>query len=86
MSIREFYNELKKKDKNTELSQLYKKPISEKGVDIPKIQIFKPNYEHQADILYLPHDKGYKYLLVVVDLYDNAIDAEPVKDIYTIKG
>jgi len=31
--------------------------------------------------LYLPEDKGFKYLLVIVDLYDNSVDAEPVKDI-----
>lgn len=79
MSIREFYNELKKKDKNTELSQLYKKPVPEKGLDIPTIQIFKPNYEHQADLLYLPHDKEYKYLLVVTDSHNKKIDAEPIK-------
>ncbi len=48
---------------------------------MPIAQVFSKNIYHQADILYLPEDKDYKYLLVVVDLYDNAIDAEPVKDI-----
>jgi hypothetical protein len=79
MSIREFYNELKKKDKSSKLSQLYLKPLKEKGVDMPKIQIFKPNYEHQADLLYMPHDKGYKYILVVSDSHNKKIDAEPIK-------
>jgi hypothetical protein len=29
----------------------------------------------------MPEDKEYKYILVVVDPYDNSVDAEPVKDI-----
>ena len=33
----------------------------------------------QADLLYLPEDKGYKYLLVVVDNYDGRTDALPLK-------
>ena len=70
MSIAKFYNELKKKDKRSELNQLYKRPLPERGVDMPKIQIFKPNYEHQADLLYMPHDKGYKYILVVADSHN----------------
>lgn len=79
MSIAEFYKVLKKKDKNTELFQLYKKPLAEKKDDMPHIQIFKPNYEHQADLLYMPHDKGYKYILVVADSHNKKVDAEPIK-------
>jgi len=79
MSIAKFYNELKKKDKRSELNQLYKRPLAERGVDMPKIQIFKPNYEHQADLLYMPHDKGYKYILVIADSHNKKIDAEPIK-------
>eukprot|EP01033_Poteriospumella_lacustris_P013447 gene13447-gene14285 len=48
---------------------------------MPKTQVFTKNIFHQADILYMPEDKGYKYILVVVDPYDNSVDAEPVKDI-----
>ena len=79
MSIRDFYKDIKQKDKNSELYQLYKKPLKEKGVDIPTIQVFKPNFEHQADLLYLPHDKEYKYALVVADSHNKKMDAEPIK-------
>ena len=78
-NIKEFYKDLKSNNKQTELYQLYKKPLPEKGVDMPHIQVFKPNFEHQADLLYLPHDKEFKYLLVVVDSHNKKIDAEPIK-------
>lgn len=80
MSIREFVDSLKS-TKKTELKSLYKKPVPEKRGQMPITQVFEPSVFHQADILYLPEDKGFKYLLVVVDLYDNSIDAEPVKDV-----
>ena len=80
MSIREFIDHLKT-SKKTELKSLYKKPVPEKGGEMPKTQVFTKNVFHQADILYMPEDKGYKYILVVVDPYDNSVDAEPVKDI-----
>lgn len=38
---------------------------------------------HQADILYLPDDNGFKYLLVVVDVATRRADVEPLKDITT---
>ena len=28
----------------------------------------KPNHTHQIDLLYLPHDKKYKYALTVIDI------------------
>lgn len=80
MSIREFVDSLKSK-KKTELKSLYKKPVPENAKEMPVAQVFHKNVYQQADILYLPEDKEFKYLLVVVDLYDNSVDAEPVKDI-----
>jgi hypothetical protein len=80
MSIREFVDSLKSK-KKTELKSLYKKPVPETGNQVPKAQVFEKGVYQQGDILYLPEDKGFKYLLVIVDLYDNSVDAEPVKDI-----
>ena len=42
----------------------------------------KPNHIHQADLLFLPHDrvgrKTYKYALVVVDIASRYKDAEPL--------
>jgi len=80
MSIREFVDSLKSK-KKTELKSLYKKPVPEIGNQVPKAQVFEKGVYQQGDVLYLPEDKGFKYLLVIVDLYDNSVDAEPVKDI-----
>ena len=40
-----------------------------------------PDYNEQADILFLPKDKhGYQYLLVVTDLATNKFDMEPLKN------
>lgn len=63
-----------------ELANLFKKPKKDKGVNMPRIQVSEPNTVHQADLLYLPHDNGYKYALVVVDLGSRLTDAEPLKD------
>jgi hypothetical protein len=47
----------------------------------------RPNQIQQADLLYLPEDDGYKYLLVVVDLFDRHVEVEPLKnkDAQTVK-
>jgi hypothetical protein len=34
---------------------------------------------HQADLLYLPHDEGYKYALTVIDVASRYKEAEPLK-------
>ena len=39
-----------------------------------------PGKRVQMDLLYLPDDRGYKYLLVAVDNYDGKTDAEPLKN------
>ena len=66
-------------NKKTELNSLYKRPNKEEIY--PRFQILKPNIFQQADILYLPEDIGFKYLLVVVDVYDKKIDAIPIKSL-----
>ena len=38
----------------------------------------KPNYIHQADLLFLPEHITYKYALVVVDVASRCADAEPL--------
>lgn len=82
MSISEFFHDVKKgAKKNTELNQLYKKPVSENWNHEPHTQVFKKDVHYQADTLYLPEDKGYKFALVCVDLYDGTIDAEPMKEV-----
>ncbi|KYQ93229.1 hypothetical protein DLAC_05872 [Tieghemostelium lacteum] len=66
-----------------ELYQLYKIPKKDKGLNIPRIQEFEENYKQQADLLFLPDDEGFKYVLVVVDLGNRLTDAEPLKTKYS---
>lgn len=47
--------------------------------EMPHFQSFAPGYTQQADLLFLPHDHGYKYALVVIDNYSRKLDAEPLK-------
>jgi hypothetical protein len=71
---------LKPNDNIDELLELHRQPNAEKNKDVPTFQDFKPNYTHQADILYLPTAKyGFKYLLVVVDDHTRKFDAIPLK-------
>ena len=82
MSIQQFYNDLtskKKSVKNNELHSLYKRPVHETGLDVPTFQVFAPNYYHQADLLFMPTDNSYKYILVVTDVHSHKTDAEPLK-------
>lgn len=82
MSIREFYQDIKKNSRaNTELNKLYKKPFPEVGKYMPKAQVFVKDVYYQADVLYMPEDNGYKYILVCCDMYDGRIDAEPMKQL-----
>jgi len=82
MSIRNFYNDIKQNAKaNTELNQLYKKPIPETGKYMPTSQVFEKDVYYQADVLYMPEDKGLKYMLVCVDMADGTVDAEPIKEV-----
>jgi len=62
-----------------ELQQLYKQPPKESGDNMPRFQPQNPNMLHQADLLFLPNDKGYKYALVVVDVGSRLVDAVPLK-------
>jgi hypothetical protein len=85
-----FYDDLlsnKSKSKSV-LSQLYKKPKKDKGVNVPHFQVDKPNVTQQADLLFLPSDDGFKYLLNVVDIYNGKTDGEPLKtkDAATVKS
>lgn len=88
MSITELYNELKANNavgrtRNDLLANLYKTPWREKKNDMPYFQTLKPNTIHQADLVFLPHDHGFKYLLVVVDACDRKFDAIPLKEKYS---
>ena len=62
------------------VDELYKKPKRDKGHDAAYFHRYPPNTTHQADLLMLPFDKGYKYALVVTDIGSRLSDAEPIKN------
>ena len=55
-----------------------------KNIPRPKFDVTKPNEVHQADLLFLPHDrpgrgrKLYKYALTIVDVASRYKEAEPL--------
>lgn len=59
--------------------KLYKSVKKDKGVNMPHYRVPKPGVVTSADLLFLPHDNGYKYALVVVDDASKHVDAEPLK-------
>jgi hypothetical protein len=62
------------------LDSLFKQPKAEKKEDMAQFQVFKSNLIQQADLLFITHDKGYKYILVVVDDHSKKMDAEKLKE------
>lgn len=62
------------------VSQLMKRPKKDSRINMPSrnSKFIEPGYVHQADVLFLPDDNGYKYALVVVDLGSKLVDAEPL--------
>jgi hypothetical protein len=62
-----------------EITQLFKVPKRDKPS--ARFYNFEKDNTHQADILYLPDDKGYKFCLVVCDIATGLMDAEPLKKI-----
>lgn len=65
---------------STELDNLFERVRKDKGVNRPHfVNNSVENGVHQMDLLFLPHDRGYKYALVVVDLATRKTDARPLK-------
>lgn len=50
-----------------------------KRISRPRFNECVPNKVHQADLLFLPHDHGYKYALTVIDVASRYKEAEPLK-------
>ena len=67
------------KDKNNYIQNLLKTPKKEPKSVMAHSYSSKQNAVEQADLLFLPEDNGYKYLLVIVDLATRHVDAEPLK-------
>jgi len=66
-------------DKNNVVSNLTKNPPKEPKNVMPTTYAPRKFAVEQADTLFLPTDRGYKYLLVVVDVATRTTDAEPMK-------
>ena len=64
---------------NSLTKNLIKTPLKEPNDVMPHTTAPKENASQQADLLYLPNDDWYKYLLVVVDIATRRTDAEPLK-------
>ena len=45
-----------------------------------QFQVFKSNLIQQADLLHITSDRGFKYILVVVDNHSKKMDAEKLKE------
>lgn len=69
-----------KKSKKELLNNLYKLPRRDRGLNMPHFQPIEKNLIHQADLLMLPDDNGYKYALVVVDNGTRITDAEAIME------
>ena len=57
--------------------QIYLPPP--KQINYSHFDVTVPNEVHQADLLFLPHDHGYKYALTIVDIASRFKQAEPLK-------
>lgn len=65
-----------------QIDNLMKIPKKDTGVNVPHKDIRTANTVHQADLLFLPDDRGYKYALIVVDVASRQMDGEPLKNKY----
>jgi hypothetical protein len=64
---------------NNIVKNLTQQPPKEPRHVMPHTTAPIENAVQQADLLHLPNDDGYKYLLVIVDIATRKVDAEPLK-------
>lgn len=68
------------KELNTDTkSKEYKLLNKQKDIQSGKFQFFETGV-CQADLIYMPHYGGYKFILTVIDGYTKKADAEPVRE------
>ena len=67
--------------KQSTISNLYERPLKDKGKQNPKYTTASENTVYQADVLYMPEDSitKDKYVLVVSDIKTRITEAEPMK-------
>ena len=65
--------------KDQELYNLYRIPKIDKGLQMPNTLGIPSGNVYQTDVMYMPEDKKYKYVLVVVDIGSKITDAEPLQ-------
>lgn len=74
--IKKFLNSL-------DINEEYTTPIKKKSIQFDSVKSNVPplkHYNYMADLLHLPTtEDNYKYLLVMVDLWSNKFDIEPLK-------
>jgi hypothetical protein len=63
---------------NQLLVNLTRKPKKEKTANMAHFPTMPENYEHQMDLLILPHDGDYKYAVTIVDVGTDKCEAEPI--------
>ena len=63
-----------------QIKNLMKVSKKDNKSEMPHTDVRTQDAVHQADLLFLPSDNGYKYALVVVDLSSRLFDAEPIKN------
>ena len=61
------------------IKNLYQHPQKDKGKEKSVWSGHIENGSHQLDLLFMPNDDGYKYILTVVDVATRKIDARPLK-------
>lgn len=57
--------------------QVYFTPV--RKIQRPHFSIYKPNDAHQADLIFLPNDNGFKYALTVIDVASRFKEARALK-------
>jgi hypothetical protein len=66
-------------DTHNKINNLMKIPKKDKGRDIDYYEYTKENGTHQVDVLYMPNDDGFKYILSVVDTSSRLMDGRALK-------
>lgn len=67
--------------KKQQLYNIYRIPKHDKGQEMPKTLGIPSGNVYQCDVMYMPEDKKYNYVLVVVDVGNGITDAEPMKQL-----